>query len=373
MSATIVEKNLHGLRWLVVEGHRDEVFRALGAATAEDIRAVLDTMPEAAGLRRYAATAQGRAAVEGVLARTRASHARELRELRDLAAGAGVDPELVLLANLRGDLGGDDGVGCSDLAYRGTRSLLAHNEDGAPALDGRFLLLTVAIAGEVPVTVQWYPGFLPSNTFVATGHGLVWGINHVQIPAPAMAAGRHFVARRVQQQPNLDGVVRYLTEHPSAGGFTYTVGELRTGRVVTIEAAAGRCATVTADPSTRPLLWHTNHLRLLETEPTTGRADGKGTGARGLGLREESEARGRVLASLLPPDDGPDTGWLLDVLAHKAMPDGVYRSATGDDPLMTLCTTVVDLTARMITLRPRGGGTVTLGAAEFASGGAHLE
>ena len=359
MSAVISERELSGLRWLVVEGDRDEAFAALGAATAPEIRAVLDTMPEAAELRRFAATGEGRAAVDGVLARTRESHARELRELTDLAAGAGVDAESLLLANLRGDLGGHDGVGCSEFAHRGARCLLAHNEDGAPALRGRFLLLTLLITGEVPVTVQWYPGFLPCNTFVATGNGLVWGINHVQVPAPAQASGRHFVARGLQHQSDLDGAVRYLAEHPSAGGYAYTIGELRTGRIATVEAAAGRFATAEADP----VLWHTNHLRFLPT--ATSVVDGPGTGA--LGEREESEARGRVLDALRPPEGGPDTEWLLGKLGREA-PDGVHRSAAGDDPLLTLCSTVVDLTAGTITLRPRGSEPVTLDAAEFAGG-----
>jgi hypothetical protein len=39
--------------------------------------------------------------------------------------------DLVLL-NLRGDLGlVDGGIGCSDLGWRGERSVVAHNEDGA--------------------------------------------------------------------------------------------------------------------------------------------------------------------------------------------------------------------------------------------------
>ncbi|MER5390440.1 C45 family peptidase [Saccharopolyspora sp. NPDC002686] len=310
MGATVVESELGGLRWLVVRGDRESALRALGRAAADEVRSVLGSLPEAAGLREYAASTAGRRAVAEVLKATRTSHAQELREAVALAEGAGVDPEELLLANLRGDLGGDDGVGCSDLAFRGKRSFVAHNEDGAPELAGRFMLVTLAIDGEAPVAVQWYPGFLPCNTFVVTGHGLVWGINHIQVAAPATAAGRHFVARGLQRQPNLEAAVRYLTDHPSAGGFAYNIGELGTGRVVSVETAAGRHAAVETDPGS--LSWHTNHLRHVESRKEAAQSGSGGTqGARNLGQREESLARARVLDSLEAPAGGPDTDWFL--------------------------------------------------------------
>ena len=220
MTARVVEDELNGLRWLTVSGGRAEVFRALGAAAAADVRETLTGLPEGEALHRFAGTPAGRVAVERVLAPTRLGHPDEYRDALELAAGAGVDPDLLMLANLRGDLGGDDGVGCSDLAWRGASSFLAHNEDGAATLEGRLALLTLAVDGEAAVTVQWYPGFLPCNTFVVTGHGLAWGINHIQVPRPAAAPGRHFVARGLQRQPDLDSAVRYLSSNPSAGGFT---------------------------------------------------------------------------------------------------------------------------------------------------------
>jgi hypothetical protein len=350
-TARVVEDELAGLRRLRISGERAEVFRTLGAAAATEVREILTGLPEGPALRRFAGTPAGRAAVERVLAPTRRDHPDAYRDALELAAGAGVDPDLLLLANLRGDLGGDDGVGCSDLAWRGSSSFLAHNEDGAPALAGRLILLTLAVDGDAPVTVQWYPGFLPCNTFVVTGHGLAWGINHIQVPRPAAAPGRHFVARGLQRQPDLDSAVRYLADHPNAGGFAYTIGEFGTGRVVTVETAAGRTACVEAQPGHAPLLWHTNHLRRLTRD--TG-AEPSASGVRDLGHREESIARGEVLAALTPPPEGPDVGWFLDVLTGAPVPHGVHRSAAGDDPLLTLCTTVVDLTAGNVTLLARG-------------------
>jgi Acyl-coenzyme A:6-aminopenicillanic acid acyl-transferase len=217
--------------------------------------------------------------------------------------------------------------------------------------------------------VQWYPGFLPCNTFVVTGHGLAWGINHIQVSRPAAAPGWHFVARGLQRQPDLDSAVRYLSSHPSAGGFTYTIGEFGTGRIVTVETAAGRTASVEAHPQHTPLLWHTNHLRQLPDDaPAETGAEASSRGVRSLGQREESVDRGKVLAALSPPPGGPDVGWFLDVLTGGPVPHGVHRSAVGDDPLMTLFTTVVNLTAGEITLAARGNAPLTFAADAFASG-----
>lgn len=280
MSAEISERSVGGLRWLWVRGPRAEVFRALGGVAAAEIHAVLGGLPEAGALKAFAETTAGRRLVGEVLAATERTHSRELTELHDLAAGAGFDVDAMVLANLRGDLGGDDGVGCSDLGWRAEppaarlrqghlaeHSYIAHNEDGAPALSGRFMLLTLQLDGEQPVTAQWYPGFLPSNAFAATAAGVAWGINHVQVARPAVAPGRHFVARALQHESSFEATIDYLRGIPTAGGFTYTIGDVHSGRVATVEVAAGQSAVVEA----APYIWHTNHLRYLEAPGGAGR------------------------------------------------------------------------------------------------------
>ena len=378
MTTSIIEHHLDNLRWLVVKGPRLDAFRALGEHARQEIHDVIEGMPERPSLERYVATVPGGQALDRVRSASAAAHPMEYAELGALAQGAGLPFDTVLLANVRGDLGGDDGTGCSDLGWRGTRSVVAHNEDGAPALQGRFMFVTLDLDGQAPVTTQWYAGFLPSNTFAATGHGLVWGINHLHVGAPADAAGRHFVARGLQQCPTLDSAIDYLCTHPSAGGFTYTIGEASTGQVVTVEAAAGRVAVVAADQA-RPFLWHTNHARYLDGEDGEESTEGGGSGtaqgdlsvvdeaARSLGLPEESVSRGCVLDALALPDTEPTADWFLDVLTTPA-PRGVYRSAEGDDPLMTLCSTSTDLTLGEVTVQPRGGARVTIPLADLCVG-----
>ncbi|MFI2351730.1 C45 family autoproteolytic acyltransferase/hydrolase [Streptomyces sp. NPDC019443] len=371
MSVVVREQQLAGLRWLVVSGPRRAVFQALGETARADIRAVQQAMPERDGLSRHVSTEDGGALLERVLRATRERHPQELAELEALAEGAGVDFDDLLLANLRGDLGTGDGTGCTDLIWRGDRSFVAHNEDAAPALDGRLMLLTLAIDGLEPVTVQWYPGFVPANTFTATGHGLVWGINHIQVVHPVDGgAGRHFVARAMQQAATLDAALDHLCTRPSAGGFSYAFGERATGRVAIAESAAGLTAVVESTPA-EPLHWHTNHLRHLPDSldrAPEGPADGVAPSTDSLGQYEESVARGRALEKLRPEGPTPSSAWFLNTLTGAPLPCGVHRTAADGDPLMTLCTVVADLTADRIVVRGPQGGTAELPLSDFARG-----
>ncbi len=364
------------MRWLVAEGEREDVFRALGAAAREDVHAVQEALPEGGALRTWAASPRGRARLDALLRCARERHPEEVAELRALAEGAQLDFERLLLANLRGDIGGEDGdagegdvggagdgTGCTDLAWRRERAFVAHNEDGAPALDGRLTLLTLRLTGEAPVTVEWYPGFLPANTFTATGNGLVWGINHIQAARPATAPGRHFVARAMQRARDLDEAVAHLRGHPSAGGFAYTVGECGTGRIAVVEAVAGQVA-VTLPDARDPLHWHTNHLRRL---PGLDASEDSGAG-RSLGLYEESVARGAALSRLAAPEREPDARWFTEALTGAPLPEGVHRTAAGSDPLMTLCTAVAELTGDRITFRGAHGETRRLRLSACARG-----
>lgn len=347
MPARVDEGEVAGLRWLRVTGERDAAFRALGDAARDSVRTVLDAVARSGGRLGGLAESQPDRRAR-VLAATRERHPAAVAEAEALAHGAGIDPDLVLLANLRGDLGRPDGTGCSDLGWHGARSFLAHNEDGGTETD--LTMLSLHVDGEPPVAVEWYPGFLPSNSFVVTGHGLTWGIDHLMADWPGAMPGRHFVARSLQRCTSLDEAVAYLANNPSAGGFAYTIGELGTGRVATVEAAAGRTAAVYA--ARDQLLWHTNHVRYVDAAQTYA--------------AQNSLDRGKVLDALTPPATGPDTAWFLDILANACLPDGVNQPDNGRG--RTLCTAVVDLTGREVTLQPADGTPVTLAVDSLLAG-----
>ena len=359
MSVSLDEYRLGGLRWIVLTGPERDAFRALGEHVRSELAELTMAWPALPRLRGHVADPPGRDRLAAVRRASAERSAAAWAEIAAFAEGADVPLDDLALLNFRGDLGlVEGGIGCSDLAWRRDRSVIAHNEDGAPEDVGRCALLTLAADGRPPVTAFWYPGFLPANAFTVTGDGLVWTIDHLPVAVPGDGAGRHFVGRGLQRSARtVDQVVDYLRTHPSAGGFAYTVGG-RAGRIVNVEAAAGRHACVEAGSG---LLWHTNHGRYVPgAEPS-----GRGT----------SVARGQTLDALPLPAEDPDPAWFLRVLADAPLPDGVRADPGPASRATTLCTFVADLTAGMAVLKVRGDPPVAIPLASLAGGdpsGQHL-
>ncbi|SMY00813.1 Acyl-coenzyme A:6-aminopenicillanic acid acyl-transferase [Brevibacterium linens] len=310
-------------------------------------------MPERSSLIAWRSTPDGRRLFDALAEATAKTHEVEMRELESLARGADLDFEDLLLANLRGDIGTGDGTGCSDLAWCGEQAIIAHDEDAAPALEKHMMFLTLVLDGDVPVTSLWYPGFVPANAFSVNGHGVGWGINHIQVVDPPVAAGRHFVARGAQQATTAEQVETYLRAHATAGGFAYTIGDSE-GNVIVTEAAAGQVESRRPNQHA-PFAWHTNHLRFLPSS-IDGSSDSVGTApTRQLGGYEESRARGAVLAHTNIPNQDPEVDWFVSALTAQPLPNGVHRTAADNDPLMTLCSVVLDLNRAELTARGSAG------------------
>jgi hypothetical protein len=370
MSVSLDEHELGGLRWIVVRGPDREAFWALGEHMRDEMAALTQTWGLVAKLREHVSGPPGRER----LASVRRASAQDLpevwAELAAFAEGCAAPFDDLALMNFRGDLGPvTGGIGCSDLAWRRERSLIGHNEDGAPENVGQCALLTLALDGLPTVTAFWYPGFLPANAFTVTADGLVWTIDHLPVASPGDGAARHFVGRGLQRSARtLDAAVDYLRTHPSAGGFAYTIGD-RAGRIVNVEAMAGRHAAVEAGPQQAgpqqagpqqagpqscPLLWHTNHGRYLPgAEPAP-----EGT----------SVARGQTLSALRVPEQDPDPAWFLRVLAGAPLPHGVRRDHEAGDPSVTLCTFIADLTADEAVIAVRNAQPVTIRLPDLAEG-----
>jgi acyl-CoA:6-aminopenicillanic acid acyl transferase len=350
--ATVLERRLDETPWLVVHGERLAAFEALGSHARDEIMGAVQRMPDLVTLRRRLELPSIAGLHSAVAAQTRRAHPREWAELTALARGARVAFDDLLLLNLRGDLGTEDGTGCSDLGYVGHGAgFVAHNEDGADVQLGTCRLLTLAIDGDVPVTTWWYPGFVPANTFTVTGNGLAWGIDHIGVRDPRPAPGRHFVARAAQHQATRAGVVRHLTANPGAGGFAYTIGRVGHPEVTLVETAAGHARAIDLHPGDRPFCWHTNHLLHLPSELDTRYAN--------------SVDRARFLDGLSVPER-PDAAWFLSVLAGATLPHGVLRA--GDSGTVTLATFVIDLAQAEATVLPAGGHPVTVPVADLVAG-----
>jgi Acyl-coenzyme A:6-aminopenicillanic acid acyl-transferase len=354
MTVTLDEQRLGALRWIVLSGPGTEAFRALGRHMRAEIRAVVGQWDELALLRRHVAGPPGSERLAAVSRASEAGFPHVWAELAALADGAGVPLGELALLNFRGDLGAvGDGGGCSDLAWRRRESFIAHNEDDSEFFDGRTAMLTLALEGRPAVTAFWKPGFLPSTTFTVTGTGLVWAIDHLPTASPGALPGRHFVARGLQHRAGpLDRAAGYLRDHPSAGGFAYIIGD-RSGRIVTVEALAGRYASREVGPG-GPLAWHTNHGRYLAGAD----ADPHGT----------SLARGEVLQALEIPAAEPDAAWFARILTGAGPPGGVRADPSPGGSSVTLCTVIANLTTGEAALIGRGTEAVTIPLADLARG-----
>lgn len=269
------------------------------------------------------------------------------QELAALATAADMPLDSLVLLNLLGDLGTSDGTGCTDVAVTtDAGTVLAHNEDGAPDFLAQCPLLTLLIDGEPAVTTWWYPGFVPSNSFVVTETGLVWGIDHINITTPAPLPGRHFVARAAQRCSTVPEFAGFLREHPTAGGYAYTVGRLGEPGALQIETAAGSYAHTTSDDE--PLLWRTNHLRLPSAvidAPTPN-----------------SLTRAKTADRWQQPGHDP-VDWCLHNLARRGLPHGVRNDNTyGHD------SAAVNLATGTLTLVPRDRQPITIPAEDFVRG-----
>ena len=360
MTVSLDEHRLGGLRWIVVRGADQDVFRALGEHMRDDIKALIGTWPLLPRLREHVSSPPGRDRLGAVRRASVLGFPEAWAELAALAEGAAVPLDDLALLNFRGDLGDVlGGIGCSDLAWRRDRSVIAHNEDGAPENVGQCAMLTLDLDGLPTVTAFWYPSFLPSNAFALTGDGLVWTIDHLPVASPGGGAGRQVVGRGLQRSAKtINEAIDYLRTHSSAGGFAYTIGD-QTGRIVNMEAMAGRHALVEVGPGSGPLAWHTNHGRYLTgAEPSPG-----GTSAE----------RGEVLGALPIPADDPGPAWFLRILAGAPLPDGVRADPGPEHDATTLCTFIADLTAGEAVIAARDDQPVAIPLRDLAEGQPHRQ
>lgn len=263
----------------------------------------------------------------------------EAQELAWLASGAGLSAFDLWVYNLRGDIG-RDGIGCSDAVIASDGNVvMGHNEDGGADLAADVRLITLDIEGDPVVTVIWYPGMLPANSFVTTSAGLSFGMDHVPVVTPKTdGCGRHFVARHAQRQNDGAHARRVLEGIPCVGGFSFDIADANARRADIIENAAGR---VRAVPATERALCHTNHLRFVDGFSPELRVPDADP------WMQESRDRRRHLSAALQQTPENDASSVLGALRAP----GVVNRRPG---LWTLATTVVDARADTITVQGSG-------------------
>ena len=322
----ISRTSLGPLSWVKLGGPRKQVFLNLGEMFGEVITAFLAGASE----RKRVAHMQKSPHLKTVLDATRRLFPGPISELEAMAEGAEVPSNELLWLNIRGDLGYESD-GCSDLGLRSqTRLLLVHNEDADPAHEGDCPLLTLHIDGDLPLTTFWYPGMLPAMTFWLNSSGIACGIDHIPVASPGAGVGRQFLARHLAAATSPGELVDWAGQVPMAGGYTYMVGSAEERQLLTVEVGpSGISPTEVAQRYA-----HTNHFLDLTDHQV---------------IDEQSLPRLETLNSL---DEPTTRDQALRAFSDPAM--GIWRDATGGDPLLTLCSVVFDLDERVVMLHPRG-------------------
>ena len=322
----ISQTSLGPLTWVKLRGPRKQVFLHLGEMFGEVITSFLAGARE----RKRVAQMQNSPHLATVLDTTARLFPGPISELEAMAEGADVPFDELLWLNIRGDLGYES-KGCSDLGLLSQkRLLLIHNEDADPVHEGDCSLLTLHIDGDLPITTYWYPGMLPAITFWLNSSGIACGIDHIPVANPGAGGGRQFLARHLAAATSLAEFVDWAGQVPVAGGYTYMVGTAQKRQLLSVEV--GPSGISSREVAQRYA--HTNHFITLTDQQV---------------IDEQSVPRLEILNSFHEPTTRDQA---LRAFSDPAM--GIWRDATGGDPLLTLCSVVFDLDDRVVLLHPRG-------------------
>lgn len=310
-------------------GPPEAVGRALGEAGRIAVHAHL--VPSAPWARAQAFVGSDRlAALE---AATRHHAPAVWAEITGLATGLGLPHAAVFAWVCRGDLpgvlwpagptAGPGAEGCTTVAWRDGAGggLLAHNEDGDPALAGAVFLARVTPETGPAFTAFCYPGSPPGHAFSWTDAGLVQTINNLRLVRPALGLPRLVRARAVLSAPSLAAARQRLEETgPGAGGFHHLLACPGEG-LLGLEVTPAGCI---ADPGDRPTLVHANHV--LWTAPGATQPVAQVVTASSAARQRRAEA----LVAGWPAC--PDVGDLMAVLDDEADSALPIRRTDPSDP-----------------------------------------
>lgn len=179
-------------------------------------------------------------------------------ELRGLADGLQLPLDEVFLWNCRGDYVHPDSVdGCTTvMSPTASGVLIAHNEDGFPALRGHCGLLQARPETGLGFMSFVYPGSLPGHTFALNASGVAITVNNIRPTEIPPGIPRQILGRAALDAKSLDEAVQVLTQSGRAGAFHHAVAQLGSTRLVSVEATAAGAQVTEVGQA----MAHSNHL-----------------------------------------------------------------------------------------------------------------
>ncbi|WP_338524208.1 C45 family peptidase [Pseudomonas batumici] len=180
------------------------------------------------------------------------------QEIEGLAAGLQLPVEEVFLWNCRGDFVNPSSVdGCTTVfCPTPGGSLIAHNEDGLPQLQGHCAILSTSPDTGLAFTSFVYPGSIPGHTFAVNERGLVATVNNIRPATIPVGMPRQILGRATLDATTLDEALAVVSQPGRAGAFHHTFGQLGSTRLVSVEATAEGVAVIEIEQPAG----HSNHL-----------------------------------------------------------------------------------------------------------------
>lgn len=245
------------LGWLPVSGTPYDIGRALGQQGREAVHVHLIPSPDWQQMThlRYAAV------VQRMMRRTKTAYPWIYAELEGVADGLGVAFDDVFAWNCRGDLLAHAPDGCTTVQLPGATPVVAHNEDGPPALDGHCFIAEVSPAARTGFLSFCYPGSIAGHAFGVSERGLVVTANNLRLTHVTPEIPRMVLSRAVLDADGIDAAMAILGATPASSGFHLTLAQAGDSRVISVEYGGGRVA---AWPITEPSI-HANHAVCLPT------------------------------------------------------------------------------------------------------------
>ncbi|KAI3501369.1 hypothetical protein L1887_29235 [Cichorium endivia] len=271
-------------------------------------------------------------------------------EMRGIANGSGVPFLHIMLLNFRKEIlpfipksekvEDEDTIDdCSDiLVVSDTMAVAAHNEDANAALLGHTYLIKANLSNGTSYTAYTYAGELPSCAFGFNNHGLAFTLNSVPPADPEIVAGgigRNFISRDLLEATSIEDAVTRIRSSQVSIGHSYNLIDVNLRKILNIETASNQRISVHEVGSTP--FFHANmylHLQINQ-------------------VHDQNSKTRQNRAALLPKKSKVD---LLSLLGDTS--DQEYPIYMQGPTLYTLCTAVIDLDERTMTLiesNPRKG------------------
>ncbi|MBA0786012.1 hypothetical protein Gotri_025826 [Gossypium trilobum] len=264
-------------------------------------------------------------------------------ELLGTADGSGVPVlDVIILVNFRKEIlpfiskttmnsNADTTDDCSDVLIVGdSMAVAAHNEDANVALVGHTYLIKGKLSNGLSFIAYTYAGELPSCAFGLNSQGLAFTLNSVPpvedeiVPA---GIGRNFVSRDLLEATSTADALARIRSSEVSVGHSYNLIDIQKRMILNVETASKSRVSV-HEVGTTPF-FHANMYLHLQVQQ----------------VHDENSISRQKRAAVLPQGSKTDFLSLLGDTEDTKYP--IYMTGP---TLYTLCTTVIDLDERTLTI-----------------------